>query len=168
MPNPACYAPGPPSIDVGGDSDTAPNCDELLEIEITSYLAARHSPLTGTTSALVRAGEEFNVDPRFIAALAGAETSFGKNITWGPFNAWNNSGHRPPKPAYSSWADAGRDATRLIRSGYLDNGYTDTESIYKRYEGTTNYAIGLNNLNRHLRKMGGNPAELDYPCPERR
>ena len=45
--------------------------------------------MAGQGDAFSSAGFQYGVDPRFLVALAGAETSFGKNITWGQYNAWN-------------------------------------------------------------------------------
>jgi hypothetical protein len=141
----------------------------VLEADIANYLGAYRggtSPLYNWSNidALVQQGMNYDVDPRFIVALAVAETQAGTNLNpqWGPYNAWNVSSAKPPK-TYGSWNQAITDVTDLADS-YLSNDLTNTKSFYKVYEGTTNYGTGLKNLNAALTSMGGSKTDLTDPC----
>lgn len=52
---------------------------------IESYLVG--SPLSGQAAIFISKGQQYNVDPRFIIAIAYAESSLGKK-TCAPYNAW--------------------------------------------------------------------------------
>jgi hypothetical protein len=72
--------------------------------QIDLYLTKKDSPMAGEGKNFVASGLKYDVDPRFIVALAAQETSFGKNVSldWGTFQAFNYQKGRN----YSSWADA--------------------------------------------------------------
>ena len=45
--------------------------------QLDAFLAQHASPMTGTGATFIREGQEHGVDPVFLVAIAGAETSFG-------------------------------------------------------------------------------------------
>jgi len=53
-------------------------------------LRGKHSPLAEHGSIFIDNGIEFDVDPRLVIAIAGAETTFGTNMGCNAvFNAWS-------------------------------------------------------------------------------
>ena len=50
---------------------------------LDAYLASKGSPMTGQGAAFVASGGQWQVDPRLVVAIAGAESSFGQ-ITCAP------------------------------------------------------------------------------------
>ncbi len=176
--NPSSYAGcyGGASI-IQTAAPAGPSCDDVLTAEITTELSTYRggtSPLdtTANIQALVAAGDQDDVDPRFITALAGAESQMGTNITWGPYEAWNVSPHRtvypnngkrhPQHQPYTSWNQAINDVTSLANS-YLANGLTTTATFYPLYQGP-GFEKGLKNVNFFLTAMGGNVNSLTDPC----
>jgi len=170
----------------GSSTMTTYECNSELESDIFAYLYANpkyaapamrqkvYSPLIPWIATIVADSFANDVDPRFIVALACAESSCGVNLTWGPYNAWNNSNHRAPwpfnKPSYTGWADAIADVTRLIGGrSYIGAGLLSTgpipgdPGIYPTYQGP-GYVTGLNNLNTALQAMGGNIYDVRNPC----
>jgi RHS repeat-associated protein len=154
---------------------TPPPCNQVLTDDISAYLGSYDggkSPLdtTANIQELVSAGMDYDVDPRFIVALAVAETQAGTNMKWGPFNAWNVRARNPKykgkgkKPAYTSWTQAIDAVNDLIAgSYYFGAGRTTTSAIYPAYEGP-NYQVGLGNLNTALGQMHGNQNNVTDPC----
>ncbi|MCW2926805.1 MAG: conjugal transfer protein [Thermoleophilia bacterium] len=147
-------APAAPFVP-GGTQPTAAILD--------AYLASKGSPMTGQGAALMASGQRWQVDPRLLVAIAGAESSFGA-VTCGPNNAWGWA--CPNDPAdFGSWADGIDTVTRGLRGYYLDEGRTSVALIQQKYcpVGAANDPTGLNshwraNVTKFLLELGGNPA----------
>jgi RHS repeat-associated protein len=79
------------------ETKVPPTCEEGETAFVTNYLKSKGAPqwLVSNAGALVSAADAAGVDDRFLVALAGVETTYGKNITatWGPYNAWSDSRH---------------------------------------------------------------------------
>jgi RHS repeat-associated protein len=72
---------------------------------LDEYLRSKDSPMSGLGEDLITTGSKFGIDPRLLIAIAGGETGFGRNITWGRHNAWNwgwNTSDRRNSP-FDSW-----------------------------------------------------------------
>jgi RHS repeat-associated protein len=87
VPDPACYVPVPVSTPAP-TPNPKPDCNQILSGDINAYLGSYHngaSPLNTSANiqALVSAGMNYDVDPRFIVALSVAESGAGTNLTWG-------------------------------------------------------------------------------------
>ncbi|HTK34472.1 MAG TPA: hypothetical protein VL358_04190 [Caulobacteraceae bacterium] len=50
---------------------------------IDEYLKSKGSPMARQGQMLYNLGVAEHLDPRFLIAISGAETGFGKNVTWG-------------------------------------------------------------------------------------
>ena len=154
------------------DPAPAPDCAQILTADITQYLGSYGGPLNSPQNiqTLVQDGMQYDVDPRFIVALAIAESQGGKNLQWGPYNAWGirarNPGYRGPgkKPPYTSWTQAINAVNDLIAGRqYFGAGLTTTTTIYALFQGPGD-ALGLGNLNTALGQMQGNQNMLTDPC----
>lgn len=130
---------------------------------IDAYLASKGSPMTGQGAAFMASGIRWQVDPRLLVAIAGAESSFGQ-ITCGPNNAWGWA--CPNDPAdFATWAAGIDTVTRGLRRYYLDEGRTSVALIQQKYcpVGAANDPTGLNshwvgNVTKFLLELGGNPS----------
>jgi RHS repeat-associated protein len=152
-----------------------PDCNQILTDDISTYLVGYDggaSPLNTSANiqGLASAGMTYDVDPRFIVALAVAESQAGTKLTWGPYNAWNIRSRSPgykgkgKKPPYTSWGQAIDAVNDLIAgSQYFGAGLTTTSTIYPTYQGP-GYETGLGNLNTALGQMHGNQNILTDPC----
>ena len=94
--------------------------------QIDDFLAAHGSPMTGTGATFAAEGREHGVDPAFLVAIAGAETSFGEllyseNGDQCTYNAFNwFFGPTWPQSDFGSWDEAiGRVAARPRRRALL-------------------------------------------------
>jgi len=132
---------------------------------IDAFLAAQGSPMTGTGAAFVREGRAHGVDPAFLVAIAGAETSFGRFLyssggDWCEFNAFNWF-YGPTRAAsdFSSWDEAiARVAAGLAGPLYHGAGLTSVADIAPRYcpEGTGAWVA---NVTAFMLLLGGDPAD---------
>lgn len=145
------------------------DCDtDLTSSQLDDYLKEKRSPLAGEGDRLIHWGRQYNVDPRLVIALAGAETTFGNHITRGEYNAWNWLYNGPGKEAsFVSWNSAIHSVTKGLGGSYLHHATdprTDTESVYGKYCVGPDCANGLKNLNLFMREQGANTSGLEFPC----
>jgi hypothetical protein len=101
--------------------------------QVQDYLTAKHSALASNAPQFIDLGRQYDVDPRLVAAIAGAETTFGKNVC-ADYNAWNWF-HRGtcPESAFTSYEEGLQHVTKFMRRSYLNKGYTSIELIQAKY-----------------------------------
>lgn len=110
-------SPSPPRC-VGGISTKA----------LQSYLSCQGSPLTQTVASLVQTAAAYNIDPRWLVAIAGAASSFGRegrcarerNNPWGLGGEWPNCRSFPSlkeslqEAAFLLWQQIHRRGVRTV------------------------------------------------------
>lgn len=106
---------------------------------IDVFLASKGSPMIGKGHVFVSEGNAARVDPYFIAAISGQETSYG---TYGPSRAIRNPFGLGPGNTYPSYDAAIAAAARSIAS----YGETTVEGVAKHWApvGASNDPGGLN------------------------
>jgi hypothetical protein len=116
-----------------------------------------------------RLQNELTLDPRFVVALAGAESSFGTRICT-PFNAWNWFWEGPclprrpdgsaPSP-FSDWKRGIEVVSKFLKKSYLLKGYTTIPLIGSKYcaEGCQHWEP---NVTRFYTELGGDLTDLTY------
>jgi len=133
--------------------------------QIDDFLAAHGSPLTGAGATFVAEGRAYGVDPAFLVAISGAETSFGqllyaKNGDQCTYNAFNwFFGPTWPQSDFGSWDEAiGRVAEGLAGELYYGAGLYSVGAIAPKYcpDGTDNW---INNVTSFMTQLGGDPAD---------
>ena len=134
-PNPWCQSgggipapPAPPSPDMHALCET----QETLYIE--SYLMNHGSPFALYAPLIVSGSDINGLDDRFIVALAGVESGYGKHLGWGPYNAWNNGAHKKPGTYYNNWVDSIADVILALANSPLYTPYQSTKDIYSVWE----------------------------------
>lgn len=88
---------------------------------IENYLRSRNSPLADYADVFVLAGQQYNVDPRFVVAISNAESTLGKNgdCALKRHNAWGYGGGWPSCWYFSTWQDAIWQVTADIGEYYF-------------------------------------------------
>ncbi|MGE0025538.1 MAG: NlpC/P60 family protein [Thermoleophilia bacterium] len=130
---------------------------------IDGYLASKFSPLTGLGAVFVTESQAVGMDPRFLVAIAGSETSFG---TYGPSQTIHNPFGMGPGIDYPSWADGIRAAAQNLGGPlYRGSGLVTIVAIRNRWApaGAANDPSGLNsnwvrNVSTYLAELGGDPS----------
>lgn len=94
---------------------------------LARFLAAHESPLLPHAFRIVATAARYRVDPRWIVAIAGTETTFGRYHKG--YNAW---GWDAPNGLrrWASWEEAIEGYTRYFSRGYLTR---DPDHIGARY-----------------------------------
>jgi RHS repeat-associated protein len=134
-------------------------------LSLNGYLGTKNSPMVGQGTSLMNTGQKYNLDPRLLVSIAGAETSFGRNITAGQFNAFNVLYNGLNSP-FSSWQSAINSVGHSLTNP--SNGYNlaNTATMYSRYCSTgSTCGAGLNNINTFMAQQGASVSALRYPCP---
>lgn len=134
--------------------------------DLDAYLAGKGSPMAGQGSAFLASGGRWQVDPRLLVAIAGAESNFG-SITCAPFNAWGWGCPNGPYE-FTTWADGIDTVAEGLRTNYLAEGRVSVAQINLKYApiGAANDPTGLNNhwttnVSRFLIELGGDPTNVD-------
>ncbi len=133
--------------------------------QIDDFLATQSSPMTGEGDTFVAAGRQNGVDPAFLVAIAGAESSFGRFLyseggdqcTYNAFNWFY--GPTWPQSDFASWSEAiERVAQGLAGSLYYGSGLYSVQAIAPRYcpDGTANWVA---NVTSFMIRLGGNPTD---------
>ena len=132
---------------------------------IDALLSEHASPMQGLGATFVAEGAEHGIDPAFLVAIAGAESSFGaylysENGDVCLYNAFNwFYGPTWPESDFSSWADAiAAVAEGLSGSLYYGSGLYSVSAIAPRYcpEGTNEW---IANVTAFMIELGGNPLD---------
>jgi hypothetical protein len=132
---------------------------------IDGFLTQHDSPMAGTGAVFVAEGQLYGVDPVFLVAIAGAETSFGKQLyskdgDQCTFNAFNwFYGPTWPTSDFTSWDQAiARVAAGLGGSLYHEAGLVSVDAIAPRYcpDGTAQW---VSNVKAFMTQLGGDPSD---------
>jgi hypothetical protein len=171
----------------GGGTDPAaitgpagsPTCEDQEIVFITAYLSrvSPNSPLISYTQTIVQVSDAAGIDDRFLIALAGQESTYGTNITKGPYNAWNNLAHTAKHNPYANWTAAINGVANLVTGKlYFGSGKTTIRSIYGTYDNSNlqqnpNYPKDLSGLTQIYKQLVGPTASANSAvnfsrCPQ--
>jgi len=91
---------------------------------LQAFLEQYDSPLAGEAKTFIEEADRNNLDWKLVAAIAGVESTFGKEIPAGSYNAW---GWGIPTGAqdgihFTSWADGIAQVSEGLHTRYFVNG----------------------------------------------
>lgn len=103
--------------------------------QLTAYLQSMDSPLTPYADWFISEADRNSLDWKLVAAIAGVESTFGKQIPYGSYNGW---GWGIPTGAqsgivFADWKDGITEVSEGLRKNYLDRGATSIEQIGRIY-----------------------------------
>ena len=109
--------------------DNLPDNDYRVD-RLRAYLNSHNSPLADHADVLIEKADEYRLDWRFVPAITGVESTFGKRIPPGSFNAygWANGAYR-----FESWDDSIEIVSKTLREKYIDRGAVTINQIARRY-----------------------------------
>lgn len=119
----------------GSLTSFAPLLVDYRVIRLKSFLKTYNSPLVDHAVTFIREADKHNLDWRLVAAIAGTESTFGKHIPQGSYNAW---GWGIPTGAQSgigfdNWDHGIATVTQGLKERYVNKGSTTIPQIGRIY-----------------------------------
>lgn len=109
----------------------AKKLDKQAEI-LSKYLARFNSPLQYHAQDFIDASNTYQLDWKLLPAIAGVESTFGKQIPGG-FNAWGWGVYGSQAIYFNSWRDGIFTIAKGLRENYLNKGFNDPFTINRVY-----------------------------------
>ena len=90
---------------------------------LKTYLASHNSPLTPYAGVFVEKADQYELDWKLVASIAGVESTFGKQIPSSSYNAygWNGGNFY-----FKNWEDGIGTVSKTLREKYMDKWGADT------------------------------------------
>jgi hypothetical protein len=110
--------------------ETSDTVYDIRVVLLKKYLESKKSPLAANSKDFIDYADKYDLDWRFVPAITGVESSFGKNI---PQNSYNAYGWANGKYAFTSWEESIEIVSSTLRTKYIDKGATSIEAIGRIY-----------------------------------
>lgn len=115
--------------------------DERID-QLHAYLSMHNSPLMDQSAHFISEADRLGLDWKLVAAIAGTESTFGKRVPGGSYNAW---GWGIPTGAQSgiafeSWKHGITRVSEGLKTRYIDRGATSVEQIGRIYAASPRWA----------------------------
>ncbi len=135
---------------------------------LAKYLAEFDSPLQFHAQDLADASRAYGLDWRMLTAIAGVESTFGKNIPGG-YNAWGWGVYGNQAIYFSSWKVAIFTIAKSLRENYLDKGLVEPYSINKAYAASPYWggkvSYFMNDMGRYAKNYHAEASLSDIRIP---
>ncbi len=97
---------------------------------LRKFLSKFNSPLTPYSSEFIKQADYYGLDYRMVPAISGVESTFGKRIPAGSYNAygWVNGNY-----SFKSWPDSIQIVSKTLKYNYIDRGAVSIARIAKIY-----------------------------------
>ncbi len=122
-------------------------------VVLTEYLKKKNSPLVDSADTFVQEADKHNLDWKFVAAIAGLESSFGKHIPYNSYNGWGWGVYGDNVMRFSSWDEAIQTISQGLRENYMDKGATDINSIGRIYAASPTWAQRVSFFMRDIERF---------------
>jgi len=106
-----------------------------------------NSHLSDQAAIFVKYADEFGVDWRLLPAISGLESTFGKFLMPGSYNAYGWGGGRI---YFESWEEGIKTINKALREKYMDRGATDVWSIGRIYAESPTWAVRVNSFMQEI------------------
>ncbi len=109
---------------------------------LRTYLTMHNSPLVDESAHFIAEADRLGLDWKLVVAIAGTESTFGKRVPGGSYNAW---GWGIPTGAQSgigfdSWKQGITRVSEGLKTRYIDRGATSIEQIGRIYAASPRWA----------------------------
>lgn len=138
----------------------AKQLDERAVI-LQAYLAKHNAPLQYHAQDFVEAADQYNLDWKFVAAISGVESTFGKHVPGGTdpkfssFNGWGWGVYGDNSLGFDSWRDGIFTVSKGLREDYFDKGLTEPYAINKKYAASPHWGKNVTFFLKDIEKFEG-------------
>lgn len=152
-----------------GTASASNSSDEQLAKQLQTYLESKNSPLAPHAKAIVYWGKFYGIDPRFVVAVSGGESAFGRKLCQrgGAFNAWGMG----PCWDFKSWPHGIKSTSYNLGENYRNR--KTIPNIREKWapSGVANDPTNLNshwvkNVSHYYRELGGDPNGNVFVIPK--
>lgn len=132
--------------------------DERAKI-LQSYLEEYKSPLSGHAQDFIDAADKYNLDWKFVAAISGVESTFGKFVPGGSgtpyssYNAWGWGVYGDQVRGFRSWKDGIYTVSEGLRKNYFNKGLQDPYSINRVYAASPTWGAKVTHFLSDIEKF---------------
>ncbi len=132
------------------------NSKDLRVIRLQKFFQKYNSPLMPYANDFVYFADKYQIDYRLVPSISGVESTFGKRIPPGSYNAygWANGEYK-----FKSWPDSIEHVTKTLRYKYYDKGAVNIDQIARRYAPPSK--TWGHNVKYFLAKIDSTPVEFD-------
>ncbi len=118
------------SANINRFTKVEPDTYDLRILKLQMYLKKHNSPIEPYAENFVRIADKYDLDWRLVPAISGVESTFGKRIPQGSYNAygWANGDY-----SFESWEESIEIVSKTLREKYVDRGADSIEKIAKIY-----------------------------------
>jgi len=110
-------------------NDIESSADHRVDI-LKGFFTDYNSPLADYAPVFVEMADKYGLDWRFVPAITGVESTFGKRI---PANSYNAYGWANGAYYFDSWENSIEVVSKSLREKYYDRGATSISKIARRY-----------------------------------
>ena len=131
---------------------------------LKQYLLKRKSPLADSAATFVNQADKNNLDWRFVAAISGLESGFGKAIPPNSYNGWGWGVYGDNVRNFESWDDAIVTISTGLREQYMNKWKaTDIYSIGKIYAASPTWAVRVQAFMNDIERFEENYKTASLP-----
>lgn len=129
---------------------------------LQKYLEAQNSPLAPYAETFVAQADANNIDWRFLAAVSGVESTFGKAVPC--TNAWGYGIYGDQTRCFDSYTDAIKIISQDIREKYINQwGANDVDSIGHIYAASPTWSYRVNYFMNQIQAFALQPENQPLP-----
>lgn len=119
---------------------------------LAKYLSKYNSPLQYHAQDFIDASDIFGLDWKMLPAIAGVESTFGKQIPGG-YNAWGWGVYGTQAIYFNSWKDGIFTIAEGLRKNYLNRGLRDPYSINRIYAASPHWGAKVTYFMQDLERF---------------
>ncbi len=127
---------------------------DIRKVALKNIFKKYNSPLADSADAYIKYADENGVDWELLPAISGVESTFGKALPGGSYNAygWGNG-----KIYFTSWEDGIKVIEQALRQNYINRGARNVWSIGPIYAASPTWSVRVDSfmseINREYQRL---------------